>query len=97
MSKRNKKILEILDELAEVKRVKVKATINGEPYRGSLVRMGGECQIGKSFGDEVEIAVEEDTEPREVQAPRDMLEALGLSPVALVFRIKAGCICVTRC
>jgi hypothetical protein len=70
--------------------------------------MGGEChvlgvrkdiriKIGKSFGDEVEIAVEEDTEPREVQAPRDMLEALGLSPVALVFRIKAGCICVTRC
>ena len=27
------------------KRVKVKALIGGEEYRGSLVRMGGECHI----------------------------------------------------
>ena len=50
------------------KRVKVKATIEGELYRGSLVRMGGTShilgvlkdireRIGKSFGDEIEIVV----------------------------------------
>lgn len=27
------------------KRVKVDATFDGEPYRGSLVRMGGECHV----------------------------------------------------
>jgi hypothetical protein len=27
------------------KRVKVKATINGVPYRGSRMRMGGSCHI----------------------------------------------------
>lgn len=27
------------------KRVPVRATIDGVPYRGSLVRMGGECHI----------------------------------------------------
>jgi len=62
------------------KRVKVKATIEGEPYRGSLVRMGGAChvlgvrkeireKIGRTFGDEIDIEVEEDTEPREITVP----------------------------
>jgi hypothetical protein len=60
------------------KRPKVKATIEGVPYRGTLVRMGGPYhmlpvlkeireKIGKSFGDEIEIEVEEDTEPRRVE------------------------------
>ena len=51
------------------KRVKVKALIEGQPYRGSLVRMGTECHIlpvlkeirhktGKNFGDEIEIVVD---------------------------------------
>ena len=54
------------------KRVKVKATIGGEPYRGSLVRMGTAChllpvlkeiraRIGKTIGDAVEVELEEDT------------------------------------
>jgi hypothetical protein len=75
------------------KRVKVKAAINGVPYRGSLVRMGGPShmlvvlkeireKIGKSFGDEVEIVVEEDTEPRLVQVPADMEAALKHNPKA---------------
>jgi hypothetical protein len=69
------------------KRVKVRATIDGVPYRGSLVRMGGEChmllvlksireQIGKTFGDEVEISLEEDTEPRVVEVPADLRQRL---------------------
>ncbi len=69
------------------KRIKVKATIDGEPYRGSLVRMGGERHIlgilkairdtiGKTIGDEIEITVEEDVEPREVAVPEDLRKAL---------------------
>jgi hypothetical protein len=78
------------------KRVKVKATIEGELYRGSLVRMGGPChilgvrkeireKIGKTFGDEVEVTVEEDSEPREVEVPADLREALANDPEAEAF------------
>jgi hypothetical protein len=59
------------------KRPKIKAMIEGVPYRGTLVRMGSEChmllilkeireKIGKGFGDEVKITVEADIEPRVV-------------------------------
>jgi len=68
------------------KRPKVKALIEGVPYRGTLTRMGTEChilgirkeireQIGKTFGDEIEITVEQDTEPRVVEIPRELAEA----------------------
>ena len=81
------------------KRVKIKATIAGEPYRGSLVRMGGACHLlpvlkdirektGKSFGDEIEIELEEDTEPREVEVPQDLKVALGSNPEAVVFFMR---------
>ena len=60
------------------KKPKVKAVIEGIPYRGTLVRMGTEChlllilkeireQIGKTFGDEITITLEADTEPRVVE------------------------------
>ena len=76
------------------KRVKVKAMIGGEPYRGSLVRMGGEChilgirkdireKIGKTIGDEIEIVLEEDTELREVTIPADLKNALENNPDAV--------------
>ncbi|MGB7538164.1 MAG: YdeI/OmpD-associated family protein [Anaerolineales bacterium] len=69
------------------KRVKVLATCNGEPYRGSLVRMGGPChilgvqkairtKIGKSIGDTIEVTVEEDTTRRKVAIPKDFKKAL---------------------
>ncbi len=75
------------------KRVKVKASIDGEPYRGSLVRMGGPDhivgilksireKIGKDFGAEVEVIVEEDTEERAVVVPPDLAQALKASPAA---------------
>src|SRR5258706_16324086 len=67
------------------KRPKVKALIEGVPYRGTLVRMGSEChmlpvlkdireQIDKDFGDEVKITVEPDIEPRLVEIPKDLLK-----------------------
>ena len=69
------------------KRPKVKAVIDGVPYRGTLVRMGGEshilgvlkeirARIGKDFGDEVTITVEPDTEPRLIEIPADLLKEL---------------------
>ena len=78
------------------KRVKILATIAGHPYRGSLVRMGTECHIlpvlkeirqqtGKDFGDEIEVVVEEDTAPRQVDVPADLQQALESSPQAQAF------------
>jgi hypothetical protein len=75
------------------KRVKVKATIAGESYRGSLVRMGGDYHIlgvskeirektGNTIGDEIEIELEEDTERREVSIPQDLKQALEDDPEA---------------
>jgi len=78
------------------KRVKVKATIDGEPYRGTLVRMGGpdhilgvlkeiRDRIGKGPGDEVEVTLQEDTEPRVIELPADLQEALKSRPKAAEF------------
>ena len=75
------------------KRVPVRATIDGEPYRGTLVRMGGSChlllilkeirmKIGKTFGDEVEVTLEEDIQPRVVEVPLDFQKALDQAPAA---------------
>ena len=75
------------------KRVPVKATINGEPYRGTLVRMGEPFhilivlkeirqKIGKDFGDKVEVALEADDQPRIVEVPPDFQQALDQSQIA---------------
>ncbi|MGE5530082.1 MAG: DUF1905 domain-containing protein [Patescibacteria group bacterium] len=78
------------------KRVPVMATIDGEPYRGSLVRMGGPCHIlgvlkeirarlGKQVGDEVEVTVWEDAAPRAVEVPAGFQEALNANNRAKAF------------
>jgi len=65
------------------KRPKIKALIEGVPYRGTLVRMGTEChlllilksireQVGKTFGDEVKVSVELDVEERVVAVPAEL-------------------------
>jgi hypothetical protein len=75
------------------KRVKVKASIDGELYQGSLVRMGGSQhilgvlksirqKIGKDYGDEVEIILEEDTLPREILVLPDFKKVLKSKPEA---------------
>jgi hypothetical protein len=71
-----------VEEVFGKKRVKVKASIDGEPYQSLFVRMGGSHHIlgilksirqksGKDYGDEVEIILEEDTTPREIQVSPD--------------------------
>lgn len=78
------------------KRPKVKAMIEGVPYRGILSRMGGpnhilvilkdiRAKIGKSFGDEVKITVELDTEPRVVEVPKDLIKELKKHKEAKAF------------
>ena len=68
------------------KRPKVKAMIEGVPYRGILTRMGTDChilgirkeireQIGKTFGDDLTIVVEPDTEPRLIVVPAELAKA----------------------
>lgn len=68
------------------KKPKVKALIEGVPYRGTLTRMGGPNhmliilksireQIGKTFGDEIEVTVEPDTEPRVAEIPPELAKA----------------------
>ena len=68
------------------KRPKVKTMIEGVPYRGLLVRMGGPNhiliilkgireQIGKTFGDEIKVSVEVDVEARVVTVPAELKRA----------------------
>jgi hypothetical protein len=75
------------------KKPKVKAMIEGVPYRGTLVRMGSERhmllilkgireQVGKTFGDEIKISVEADTEPRIIETPKDLLKELKKDKLA---------------
>ncbi len=85
-----------VEEKLGSKRPKVKALIDGVPYRGLLVRMGGPNhillilkgireQIGKTFGDEVTITVEPDTEPRVIVIPKDLRKELKKDQEAKAF------------
>lgn len=78
------------------KKPKVKALIEGIPYRGVLVRMGTERhllivlksirgQSGKTFGDEVTVTVEPDTEERVLTLPPELEKALGKAKKARAF------------
>lgn len=76
-----------VDELGEgAKRFPVAATVNGYTWRTSVARMRGEFLVGLNrevrqragveAGDEVEVALEFDTDPREVELPPELEEAL---------------------
>lgn len=78
------------------KRVPILAHIDGEAYRGTLVRMRTEHhmllirkeirqKIGKEVGDRVEVTLERDTAPRVVEIPPDVQSALAAAPAAGAF------------
>lgn len=81
----------IVDKLGS-KRPAVRVTINGHTYRSSVASMGGKLMLGisaenrksagVSAGDDIEVELELDTEPREVTVPADLTEALAQAPEA---------------
>ena len=85
-----------VEEAFGSKRPRVKALIEGIPYRTTLMRMGSEChmlgvlkdireQIGKTFGDEVIVTLEPDTEPRVIEIPKDLMKELKKDTEAKTF------------
>lgn len=74
------------------KRFPVVATINGYTWRTSVARMGGEFLLGLSkevrqgagaqAGDEVDVIIELDAAPREVEVPEALAVALAADPEA---------------
>ena len=77
---------EVVTSLGSSKRPPVRVTINGHTYRSTLASRGGQFMLpisaenrasaGVAAGDEVEVDIELDTEPREVAVPPDLAEAL---------------------
>lgn len=78
------------------KKPRVRAMIDGVPYRGILTRMGTDYhmliilkgireQIGKTFGDEVTVTVEPDTEPRLIEVPTELKKAFRTEKEAKAF------------
>ncbi len=75
--------------------VKVKATFDGEPYRGSIANMGSgnmlivlksiRTKIGKQVGDMVNVCVEQDLEERVIEMPAALKKVLDKNP-----KIKAA-------
>lgn len=75
--------------------VKVKATFDDVPYRGSLANMGMghvlvmrkdiRAKVGKSHGDTVRVTIQKDTEERVVEIPAELNEAFAQNPDAKAF------------
>ena len=83
---------EVVESLGAGKRPPVRVTINGYTYRNTIAVMGGQYMIGVSSehrgragvagGEELEIELELDTAPREVDVPEDLAAALDAEPAA---------------
>jgi hypothetical protein len=83
---------EVVEALGAGRRPKVTVTVNDATYRSSVASMGGRFMVGVSAenraligvraGDEVEVELEVDTAPREVELPADFRAALEVVPEA---------------
>ena len=83
---------ELVAALGSGKRPKVRVTINGYTYRSSIAPLGGVSMLGISdevrrnagvaAGDEIDVDLELDTEPRVVTVPPDLAAALTTDPDA---------------
>ena len=83
---------EVVNGLGQGKRPRVRATIAGHTYRSSVGVMGGAFMLpvsaehraaaGVAAGDEVEVELAPDLEPREVDLPPDLARALDQDPGA---------------
>ena len=83
---------EVVEELGSGKRPPVRITINGHTYRSTVATMDGKFMVGVSAevreaagvagGDAVDVEIELDTAPREVEVPDDFDAALKADPKA---------------
>jgi hypothetical protein len=83
---------EVVEALGAGKKPPVTVTLNGHTYRSSIASMGGAFMIslsaenraaaGVAGGDTVEVDLELDTAPREVDVPDDLASALATVPEA---------------
>jgi hypothetical protein len=83
---------EVIEALGAGKKPAVKMTVNGYTYRSSVATVDGRFMVGFSAehraasglggGDEVEVEIELDTAPREVDVPSDLAAALDAEPAA---------------
>lgn len=86
---------EAVEALGGGKKPAVYATIGGYTYRSTVAVMGGRYMLpvsaehrgaaGVAAGDEVEVALKLDTDPREVKVPEDLAAALAGAPAARAF------------
>jgi hypothetical protein len=77
----------VVDGLGSTKRPLVSVTINGYTYRSAIAPMGGIFMLGISeevrsaahvkAGDTVDVDVELDTKPRDVEVPPELAKALA--------------------
>lgn len=82
----------VVEQLGAGKRPPVRVTINGFTYRSTIAVMGGAFMVGVSAenragagvkgGDEVDVDMELDTEPRTVDVPPELAVALDADPAA---------------
>ena len=82
----------IVEQLGAGKRPPVRVTIGSYTYRTTVAPMGGQFWIpvsaenragaGINAGDELDVVIEIDTEPREVAVPEDLMAALEADPTA---------------
>jgi len=83
---------DVVEALGAGRRPPVKVTINGFTYRSSIAALGGVSMVGISAenragagvagGDEVDVEIELDTQPRQVDVPADFAAALDADPRA---------------
>ncbi len=86
---------EVVEKIGAGKRPSVHVSLNGFTYRSTIAVMGGKYLIPLSAerrttakvkgGDKLEIALELDTEPREVELPDDFRKELSKDKKALAF------------
>ena len=86
---------EVIAALGKGKKPPVKVTLNGYTYRTTVAVMGGKFLIplnaerrnaaGVQGGDVVDVTIELDTEPRTVEVPDDLAQALSDAGVKAAF------------
>jgi hypothetical protein len=83
---------EVVAALGAGKKPPVKMTVNGYSYRSTVATIDGKFMVGFSAdhrassglkgGDDVDVEIELDTEPRTVEVPADLQAALEAEPAA---------------